>query len=393
MNQNSGPLTSAFAAGRILRPEARFPLFEVPRSGHREMYLSGIASGPVETMEDLQTFFHALAREIAVRNGQLLQEKIYGRLDGHAQIMEARESAFRQAGLPVEGPMLFLEGCPCVGGLLAGVQITAATLTNDQVLIRPVPGGRLLEAPCHRALYFTAAPRNILLDVSAQAKDMLTQVFLALDDHGFAPEHLTRTWIYLARILNWYGEFNRVRTDLFQKRGLIDPEGIRHLPASTGIGGRAFGGAACAMDLLALAPRSGGWNVRPMRNRRQGEAWAYGSSFARGMVLDPGQHQVMLISGTASIDETGRTVYFHDPVAQVVQTLMSLATLLESEECALTDLVSATLFCKDEATWQAWQEVTRLLQLPDLPIIPMFAEVCRDELLVEVEGVAVKDLL
>jgi len=45
--------------------------------------------------------------------------------------------------------------------------------------------------------------------------------------------HVARTWLYLDNLLDWYDDFNVVRTSFFRKhdvfRGLV--------PASTGIGG------------------------------------------------------------------------------------------------------------------------------------------------------------
>ncbi|HEY8993711.1 MAG TPA: hypothetical protein VIM71_03420 [Lacunisphaera sp.] len=48
-----------------------------------------------------------------------------------------------------------------------------------------------------------------------------------------------------------------------------------------------------------------------------------------------------------------------------------------------------TLFCKDRAAWEAWNRVTRLLQVPDFPKVCLLADICRDNLLVELESVAV----
>ena len=43
------------------------------------------------------------------------------------------------------------------------------------------------------------------------------------------------------------------------------------------------------------------------------EAYAYGSAFSRGMRIELGQFVLLLISGTASIDEQGRTVLRRRP--------------------------------------------------------------------------------
>jgi 2-iminobutanoate/2-iminopropanoate deaminase len=50
------------------------------------------------------------------------------------------------------------------------------------------------------------------------------------------------------------------------------------------------------------------------------EAHAYGSSFSRGLRVDVGNVAILLISGTASIDEDGNTVHPGDFRAQCRRT-------------------------------------------------------------------------
>ena len=69
--------------------------------------------------------------------------------------------------------------------------------------------------------------------------------------------------------------------------------------------------------------------------------------------------------------------------------MMSIAAILEQQGGSLRNITSATLFCKDQAAWEAWQRVSKLLQLPSFPKICVIADVCRHDLLVEMEAVAV----
>jgi hypothetical protein len=46
------------------------------------------------------------------------------------------------------------------------------------------------------------------------------------------------------------------------------------------------------------------------------------------------------------------------------------------------------VFCKDVAVFEAYQSATRRLRMPKLPGVPVIADVCRDNLLVEIEAVA-----
>jgi enamine deaminase RidA (YjgF/YER057c/UK114 family) len=68
---------------------------------------------------------------------------------------------------------------------------------------------------------------------------------------------------------------------------------------------------------------------------------------------------------------------------------MCIAAILEEQGGGLKNITSATLFCKNREAWEAWERVTRLLGIPALPKVCMIADVCRHDLLVEMEAVAV----
>ena len=95
------------------------------------------------------------------------------------------------------------------------------------------------------------------------------------------------------------------------------------------------------------------------------------------------------ISGTASINAAGASTYVGDAEHQSLETLMSIAAILEEQGGGLHSITSATLFCKNREAWEAWERVTRLLQIPALPKVCVLADVCRGNLLVEMEAVAV----
>ena len=59
------------------------------------------------------------------------------------------------------------------------------------------------------------------------------------------------------------------------------------------------------------------------------EAPLYGSDFARGMRIEEANKVALHVSGTASIDEAGRTVHREDIDAQADRMLVNVATLLE----------------------------------------------------------------
>jgi enamine deaminase RidA (YjgF/YER057c/UK114 family) len=224
---------------------------------------------------------------------------------------------------------------------------------------------------------------------TAQADQMFTNVGLGLQAHGMAYTDVKRTWIYVSRLLEWYGELNRVRNIHYARVGL-GVKGGPAFPASTGIQGR-MADEECLVDVLALKNDGpAGAVAEPIRcSPRQDQSFNYGSAFSRGMTFNIEGKKTVHISGTASINTAGLSTHLGDAECQSLETLMSIAAILEAQGGSLHNITSATLFCKDRAAWEAWNRVTRLLQVPAFPKVCVLADVCRHDLLVEMESVAV----
>ncbi|MFH1964798.1 MAG: Rid family hydrolase, partial [Acidobacteriota bacterium] len=69
------------------------------------------------------------------------------------------------------------------------------------------------------------------------------------------------------------------------------------------------------------------------------EATSYGSAFARGLRLEMGNYKLLIISGTASVDDEGDTVYKGDFRAQCWRTYRNISNLLEAEGGSWKDIV------------------------------------------------------
>jgi enamine deaminase RidA (YjgF/YER057c/UK114 family) len=127
------------------------------------------------------------------------------------------------------------------------------------------------------------------------------------------------------------------------------------------------------------------------------EAYAYAkpSSFSRGLRLEFGNVVVLLISGTASIDGEGRTVHVGDVRAQCRRTFYNITKLLESEGATWKDIVRTTCYLRDiDRDYEAFNEERTAFyaeqQLDPLPASTgIQAKLCRPELLVEIEAIAI----
>jgi 2-iminobutanoate/2-iminopropanoate deaminase len=124
------------------------------------------------------------------------------------------------------------------------------------------------------------------------------------------------------------------------------------------------------------------------------EAYDYKSSFSRGLRLDLNGLRILLISGTASIDEKGNTVHVGDFAAQLRRTYYNITGLLESEGATWKDIVKTTCYLRDiDRDYAVFnEERTKFFKQQGLDPFPasvgIQAHLCRPDLLVEIEAVA-----
>ena len=126
------------------------------------------------------------------------------------------------------------------------------------------------------------------------------------------------------------------------------------------------------------------------------EAFDYAkpSSFSRGMRIDIGNVVILLISGTASIDEKGETVHIGNFRAQMRRTLKNITALLAAEGCTWKDIVRTTCYLRDiDRDYAEFnEERTAFFKEQGLDPLPastgIQAKLCRPELLVEIEAIA-----
>jgi enamine deaminase RidA (YjgF/YER057c/UK114 family) len=161
------------------------------------------------------------------------------------------------------------------------------------------------------------------------------------------------------------------------------------LPASTGIGADAPSGAAAAMDLLAVVEDSRTARIRKLTNHGQLDAFRYGAAFSRGAVIDDDDVTLIEVSGTAAIDERGVSIFPGDVRSQIICTLDKVQALLGQEGAGLEDICAATVFVKRPEYADVFRDIIVDRGLEDLPAVCVVADVCREELLFEIDAEAV----
>lgn len=125
------------------------------------------------------------------------------------------------------------------------------------------------------------------------------------------------------------------------------------------------------------------------------EAPAYGSAFCRGLRMElPGGVVQLLVSGTAAVSETGETLYPGDFRAQCWRTLRNITALLENGGAGWQEVVRTTCYLRDiERDYDQFNSVrTEFYNALGLDPVPpstgIQARLCRSDLLVEIEAIA-----
>lgn len=227
---------------------------------------------------------------------------------------------------------------------------------------------------------------------------------------GVGFDQVVRTWLYVNQINSGapgrqrYQELNRARTDFYggirfgsKARAACAPETI--YPASTGIG---TSGTGIRMSCMALDSQRPDVFLLPLENPQQTPAYDYQAvhspqspKFSRAMAVVQGHFVSTLLSGTASIVNS-QTCHPGDIVRQTEQTIENIERLIAPENFAqhglpgagatLRDIAKLRVYVKRPEDYEACRAVCER-RLPRSPAIYLQADVCRPELLVEIEAV------
>jgi enamine deaminase RidA (YjgF/YER057c/UK114 family) len=297
-------------------------------------------------------------------------------------------SEFISKAINAEWPVVWLQGDACTDGSLYSMQAMAVSG------IIPLPvrsGGRdigfIYEDDCARYCRLCGLlPADLIASRGAQARSVFETAAAILTQNGFRFTDTVRTWIYLDHLLEWYDDFNAVRTAFFNETGIFD----HMVPASTGIGAGNPFGAAITMDVFAVQPKIPEFTVQPVASPLQSPALNYRSSFSRAVELGSPTHRNLLISGTASIAPDGKTVHQDKPEKQIRFTMDVVKAILESRRMNWNDLFRGIAYFKDMACLPIYQRVASELNIPRFPLAVSHADVCRHDLFFEIEVDAVQ---
>jgi enamine deaminase RidA (YjgF/YER057c/UK114 family) len=370
-------------------------VFHGTEAGDGQAFLVASVAGEEDAATAARASYAMIAQALHDKRMEIVHERIFGSLGVEAAVMDERREALHARGIPSHGTVTYIAGNPPWGEGLAGSIVHAVRPGSAGYVWAIMDGNR----PCGRGWRRKGSTYLLLQNIQGQAgsrpgqvREMFDRAESILRRKGASFKDVARTWFYLSNILDWYADFNKARSEKYGEFGIMPGPGDTRLllPASTGIGVDTPSGAAASMDLLAvLESDDRTTSVRKLTNRKQLDAFRYGAAFSRGAVIEEDDATLIQVSGTAAIDEHGVSLFPGDIRSQIKCTFDKIASLLAQEGAGLADICAATVFVKRPEYAEVFREVAAGQGLADLPAVCVVADVCREELLFEIDAEAV----
>lgn len=241
------------------------------------------------------------------------------------------------------------------------------------------------------------APQPSKTPLQQATESAYRQIFHLLENNNYP--YLFRFWNYIADInahsyaLERYWQFNLGRQEAFLAHGR---DVIGNVPAACALG-FVHQSKKATLTIAFLAGRVAPRNIE---NPRQTSAYQYppqygprSPTFSRATLVKLGDSDVLFISGTASIVGHA-TVHPNNVIAQTRETVTNIQAVLTEANAAsakthfdLADLHYKVYLRHISDLDAVRAELTRLVGEP-LQAIFLQADVCREDLLLEIEATA-----
>ena len=375
-------MPSRLAAARISRlHRAGLKLMAIESSPLREFHLT-VTPQKSESAKDLA---HRLAEILHVHEATVVRHIVFGSVKEQPSTVAALRQALEDPTLPVT----WVEGASCNAGLIAGMQVHAIAGAKVQTIgCGELSVGRVWnDAVASHCVLGALGPTHCPASAPAQTRQTFENLQAGLAQAGMTMKDVARTWFFLDEILSWYGDFNRVRNDFFAQSELRPGS----VPASTGVSGRNPAGAA--LTAAAWAVRAHEHNHRAVEfvaSPKQCPAPAYGSAFSRAVEIYSGGFRQLLVSGTASIAPDGRTEHVDDVRAQIELSMQVVTAILAARGMRLADVSRATAYFKSPTDAPLFKHWLERHILGEMPVVLVACDICRDDLLFEIELDAIR---
>lgn len=307
-------------------------------------------------------------------------------------------------------------GQPPVGGALLAVELTVLMHRDSGIAVtrKDLEGIRYLtvdNAGCKTLYAFGITAAENAAGPLAQAKDAFALMKRILDHEGMDFSQVVRQWNYIENITGTtrfedghrqnYQVFNDIRSYYYGEADFVNG-----YPAATGIGMDCGG---IVLEFIAVdAP--GNMTVTPIKNPAQVDAHHYSQEvlegraiegflekttpkFERAKVIGNGEASLVYISGTAAIKQQ-KVVFPTDPREQTRVTIENIDALVSPGNLknhglhippAPRSYSYIRVYVKHEAHVPGIKKICDGY-FKDVPALYLISDICRGDLLVEIEG-------
>lgn len=279
-------------------------------------------------------------------------------------------------------------------------EITSKICNSIPYVVCTTESGKEVWAGGLGSVFFPSDTRN----AATKAFDQMKAI---LDAEGMSFNHIVRQWNFIGNILEIKNEFqnyqifNEVRSEFYQKYRTL-----HSYPAATGIGMKLGG---VLIDFCAVITNDT-IEVKPIENPNQINAYEYSHQVLKGIsgdgrsVLHPPQFEralllrnkiqsTLFISGTASIIGQD-TIGIDDVEKQTIVTIENINKLTDQKiigqfsansDADWGNFIFLRVYVKNQ---EDFSKVKMLCaeQFPEIPAIFIESDICRENLLVEIEA-------
>ncbi|HEX2927469.1 MAG TPA: Rid family hydrolase [Ruminiclostridium sp.] len=366
---------------------------------HTRHYLTLELNG-FKTKEEIKNNYRELYGYLKKKNIKIVFEKVFGSLSFKNSITGIREYLAETMKLEL-GPLSYIEGNPVYDVPVSSVAIYGISMNPEPVHFDYIYDnnnkiGTFYSLSGIEYLYLCGLKccDNSQKATIEEYRSLFRQVQGYMNERNFLPDSIVRTWIYLDNIYENYSNFNSARREFFANNN-VDYSGKSNvLPASTCIGGRSSQSSTAVIDFFCIGKNGDCPKIDRMYNRFQNEAegkeYRFAPTFARAKSIEYENYCEVQISGTASINESGDTVFVDDPYNQIKKTFLNVKALLEQKDMDFGDVCVSTCFFKKKEYYFIFKEVLNELKICEPFSTLVISDVCRSDLLFEFDGIALK---